>query len=142
MGGGTGDGTSTYRSNPVQEYSQSINWVSAFSNTQTSGGFGIKSDGSLWGWTTDNTWGQLGYNDTIGCTYPQKVPGTQNWKSVSSGSNGAVCGLTKDGQLWTWGYNNGAAGWAADSTTAHRSRPVQVLPGRFWLQASQNSAIY
>lgn len=141
MGGNTGDGTSASRSSPVQEYTHSNNWVSVHGGTY--GVFGIKTDGTLWGWASANYAGQLGYNDTVGCTYPQKVFGTQNWKSVSRSQSTFphVTGLTKDGQIWTWGYW-GHTGDLGDSTTVSRSTPTQVLPGTFWLKQGNDAALY
>lgn len=144
--GANGDGTTAFRSSPVQEYHGATDWVSV-SGTQY-GVFGIKSDGSLWAWS--NTIGvQVGIlgNDTrVGSAIPLRVPGTQNWKSVTVGQSSFphAVGLTKDGQIWTWGWNSTSPGALADTTTspAHRSRPVQVLPGRFWRKASANIAIY
>jgi alpha-tubulin suppressor-like RCC1 family protein len=93
--------------------------------------FGIKTDGTLWGW--GGTWsGSLGLN-VGGPGYassrssPTQIPGT-TWENIAGGVNCTMATKT-DGTLWAWGVNdNGNLG--LNNRTKYSS-PTQI-PGTNW----------
>lgn len=92
----------------------------------------IKTNNSLWSWGWDQ-FGQCGLG-TSGSSFstPQNVTSLGNvWLSASSGG-GWSCGITTQGQLYTWGIN--VSGQLGLGDTANRSTPTLVSGN--WLQVS------
>ena len=119
------------RSSPTQVGS-STTWSSV--STQSFGNkfFGIKTDGTLWGWGY-NANGELGLNDIINRSSPTQVGSSTNWKQVSCSA-----AVKTDGTLWTWGPNdNGTLGLNIDPGT-YRSSPTQVGSGMDWKEVQRN----
>jgi alpha-tubulin suppressor-like RCC1 family protein len=140
--GQLGDNSITSRSSPVQTIAAGTNWK------QVSGGKGIltaaiKTDGTLWLWGR-NTDGQLGTNDIVHRSSPvQTVSGGTDWKQVNTNTT-HIAAIKTDGTLWLWGKNT--YGQLGDSSTTHRSSPVQTVSGGTnWKQvacgAEQTAAI-
>jgi alpha-tubulin suppressor-like RCC1 family protein len=110
------------------------NWKYLHANSYTS--FGIKNDGSLWGWG-DGSYGILGDGvDGRGhyVTSPIKCGITNDWEKVYSFYN-CSHGIKNDGTLWTWGENYaGKCGITRDMNN-HILQPLQVttsvLPNTF-----------
>jgi alpha-tubulin suppressor-like RCC1 family protein len=131
--GGLGDNSITNRSSPVQTVAFGTNWmqVSVGSNYTTC----IKTDGTLWTWGSNATYGQLGDNTVAPKSSPvQTVAFGTNWKQVSAGNGTTTC-IKTDGTLWCWGY--GGTGLLGDNTNANKSSPVQtVTGGNNWKQVS------
>ena len=98
--------------------------------------WGMKADGSLWGWGKNNG-GNLGQNQAEAqleaASSPVQVPGT-TWSFVQSGSY-RVGALKTDNTLWQWGWNNDGGLGQGESNNSHRSSPVQV-PGTNWSKIS------
>jgi alpha-tubulin suppressor-like RCC1 family protein len=139
--GRLGDNTSgTNRLTPVPVFGGGTNWK------QVSAGYrqasAIKTDGTLWTWG-NNSYGQLGVNDTnTRCTPVQTSAGGNNWKQVSCGG-GHTAAIKTDGTLWTWGGN--LMGQIGDNTSGtNRLTPVPVFgAGTNWKQVfpgGENSA--
>jgi alpha-tubulin suppressor-like RCC1 family protein len=136
--GSVGDGTSITRSTPaiIGGSFLSIMGISM-------GGFGIKSDGSLWSWGADGGTGKLGLGGTSSRSSPTQIGSSTNWirLALSPGDNGTMAAAINSlGQLYAWGYDdygtfgNGVAGY-------RRSSPVQIAGS--WTMASigYNNAI-
>ena len=119
---GFGDGNAIIfsRSSPVQVASPV-----SFSDFSTSGthSLSIKTDGSLWSWGNNASYGQLGQNDLISRSSPVQVGLLTNWSKVF---NGLYCSFSvkKDGTLWAWGQNT--IGQLGLGDVISRSSPVQV----------------
>ena len=128
--GGSAQNNRTDYSSPVQI--PGTTWKLVVNPTNTSGQsvFGIKTDGTLWGWG-NNQYGALGQNNTTTISSPIQVGSDTTWKGVASGDN--VSGATKtDGTLWMWGRNN--SGQLAQNNTTNPggvSSPIQI-PGTSW----------
>ena len=83
-----------------------------------------------WGGNEDN--GELGLNDTNERSSPTQVPGITNWSKVIMGRAKITGGITSDGELWAWGYND--QGQLGQNNTVKYSSPVQI-PGTTWSSA-------
>lgn len=84
--GRLGDGTTTYRSSPVQ-IGTGTNWVSASAGVHGIS-FALKSDGTLWGWGNSNNFG-LYYPQSLRGAYsssPVQVGALNTWKDVTQGA--------------------------------------------------------
>jgi alpha-tubulin suppressor-like RCC1 family protein len=125
--GALGSGNVTNRSSPVQTISGGTNWRSVSVGVDSQYSIAaIKTDGTLWTWGC-NCFGVLGDNTTASKSSPvQTVAGGTNWKLISN--NGTMAAIKTDGTLWTWGLNFGR-GTLGDSSSIHRSSPVQTVAG-------------
>lgn len=65
--------------------------------------FGIRADGTLWGWG-QNGYGQLGDGTTTNRTSPVQIGTETNWVGMACGGSHTAA-IKADGTLWTWGYN-------------------------------------
>lgn len=137
-GGQLGDNTSNDKSSPVQTVAGGTNWKQVSCKSRHTSA--IKTDGTLWGWGSNN-YGQLGDNTNTYRSSPvQTVTGGTNWKSVAVGQYHTAA-IKTDGTLWCWG--NGHYGQLGNNITVfnlageRRSSPVQtVAGGTNWKQVS------
>jgi alpha-tubulin suppressor-like RCC1 family protein len=91
------------------------------------------ASGQLWCWGLDNH-GELGIGSTKNQRRPVRVPGADDWSSVTAGHDDS-CGIRTDGSLWCWGYDG--HGQLGDGGTADVSRPEQIGSAR-WLTVVGN----
>lgn len=119
--GETGDGLPLLyaRYEPAQ-VGTATNWESVSAGFRTS--FGIKTDGTLWAWGSNNV-GQLGISNTTDQLFPVQVGTAANWAKVNSGTNFTVA-LKDDGSLWTWGVN--FFGQLGNGTTTDNFTPTYL----------------
>lgn len=117
------------RSSPIQISTCSWCLVSSsgFYGTHD-GAHAIRADGTLWGWGTQTSDGQLGVNDIINRSSPVQIPGS--WVHVCR-KHKTVVGIKNGGTLWVWGA--GVRGQNGQSNTVTYSSPVQI-PGT-WADA-------
>ena len=80
--GQLGDGSTTYRSSPVQ-IGALTTWSSSASGRLSS--LAIKTDKTLWSWGF-NPYGNLGLGNTTNYSSPKQVGSSTNWLSVAAGS--------------------------------------------------------
>ena len=119
--GQLGDGTTVFKSSPVQIPGTSWNDIAGGCNHSMA----RKSDGTLWTWGLNNS-GQLGDGTRTYRSSPVQVPGT-SWNDIAGGYHSMA--RKTDGTLWTWGINSD--GQLGDGTTTNMSSPVQI-PGTSW----------
>ena len=130
--GQLGDGTTTYRSNPIQVVDGSGNPLIGMVGVAAGSSYTVylKGDGTVWA-AGRNHFGQLGDGTTTNRTNPvQVLDESGNPLSgvvgVSAGVNHTVY-LKGDGTVWAVGHN--ADGRLGDGTTTQRTNPVQVVDG-------------
>lgn len=125
-------GSERRRSIPTQEATSSTNWK--FVSKSSYNTFGIKTDGTLWGWGRNNG-GQLGLNDIINRSSPcQEFTSSTNWKYVHTDGDSTFA-IKTDGTLWGWGNNTAYALGVND--LIRRSIPVQEFSSSTnWKQVS------
>jgi hypothetical protein len=123
--GQLGDNTVVKKSSPVQTIAYGANWKSVFCGfTHT---VAVKSDGTLWTWGSNATYGQLGDNTVAAKSSPvQTIAFGTNWKQVSAGYQ-STAAIKTDGTLWLWGNNT--YGNLGDNTTVRKSSPIQTIAG-------------
>jgi alpha-tubulin suppressor-like RCC1 family protein len=113
------------------------NWISISQGQGASHHFGIRSNGTLWGWGL-GSYGRLGDGTINNRSSPVSViGGFTDWCQASAGSRHAV-GLRVNGTAWAWGCNN--YGQLGDGTTTSRLSPVSVIGGfTDWCQIAAGS---
>ncbi|WP_292593947.1 hypothetical protein [Mesotoga sp. UBA5847] len=129
--GELGDGTVVRKRTPVQVlgpggegFLEGIVKVAAGADYSLA----LMNDGSVWAWGINGV-GQLGNGTTDLSSVPTKVKGPHGEGFLSDiididcGLNHNIA-LTRDGTLWSWGYNY--YGQLGDGTIENRSTPVEV----------------
>jgi len=112
------------------------------SGSETNIAFAVKSDGTLWGWGT-NQFGSLGQNSIQHeVSSPIQIGTDTNWSKLSDddiyldrtgviSARWWVHAVKTDGTLWSWGYaSQGQLGLNQGGATYYSS-PVQI-PGTNW----------
>jgi alpha-tubulin suppressor-like RCC1 family protein len=96
--------------------------------------FGIKTDGTLWGWGS-NRYDLLGLSGDYRQARhtPIQISAATDWKLINS-SRTSMYAIKTDGTLWTWGGNLNGQLCLGDVT--QRSSPVQVGTDTNWKQVS------
>ena len=115
-------GAGLNRSTPVTTFAGGTNWKQVASgNSYTAA---IKTDGTLWGWGNNVTYGNLGINNLTSriCTPVTTFAGGTNWKQVACGFRHTAA-IKTDGTLWTWGYNN-------DGQNGNGGGIQRIIPGQ------------
>jgi alpha-tubulin suppressor-like RCC1 family protein len=139
--GQLGDGTTIGKSSPVTVLGTGAVWVQVTARSNASYTIaGIKSDGTLWTWGQNATYGGLGDGTTINRSSPVTTAGGgTTWKQVVTFIYGTAA-IKTDGTLWTCGYNlNGQIG---DGTAINRSSPVTTAGGgTTWSQISGSNSL-
>ena len=118
----------TGTSSPVTAGGTGLTWKSITSSQW--GTFGVKSDGTLWSWASNNQSNTPTQVSFTGYT-------NNDWKSFSCGYQwpGATTqywGIKTDGNIWAWGGNSYGQLGVGDSV--NKSSPVTVVGGGGWKQ--------
>lgn len=94
-------------------------------------------DNNMYGWGMNGnffgTQGFTGTNDTADQSIPKLVSGGKKWRRQAAGIANPA-GITLDGDLFTWGANQGGS-VGNGTTTAALSSPVMVVGGLKWKDA-------
>jgi alpha-tubulin suppressor-like RCC1 family protein len=94
---------------------------------------------TLFSWGRNTSYGRVGDNTTVNRSSPVQIPGT-SWNRIeAAGQSERVLATKCDGTLWAWGQNGG--GQLGDSTTIHKSSPIQI-PGTSWSQLATGGAAH
>ena len=110
----------TIWSSPVQI--NGTNWSSISSygdipNNYDSHTLGLKSDGTLWAWGTNDD-GELGIGDRDRRSVPVKIGNDTDWKLIKS-LIGVSFAIKTNGSLWGWGSDT-------YNISPSRSSPIQI----------------
>lgn len=126
--GQLGDNTSiSGRSIPAQTVVGGTNWRQISASGDNMGA--IKSDGTLWMWGSNATYGALGDNTVVNKSSPvQTVSAGTNWKQVSCGGTHTAA-IKTDGSLWLWGRNGDAQLGNNNMAIFYVSSPIQTVAG-------------
>ena len=133
LNGQLGDGTTVSKTSPITTAGGGTNWRQVACGYYAAAA--IKTDGTLWTWGNNTTYGMLGDGTTLNRSSPiTTVAGGTTWKQVSAAYY-SFAAIKTDGTLWTCGYNsNGNLG---DGTILYRSSPVTTAGGGTnWKQIS------
>jgi alpha-tubulin suppressor-like RCC1 family protein len=138
------------RSSPVQ-VGGLTNWYkivkssTGFFITQSSL-FAIKTNGTLWGWGSNDV-GSIGDNTVINRSSPVQIGTDTNWnnittagKALSSDSTQFTIANRTDGTLWSWGGNK--TGELGQNNLVYRSSPVQVGSSTTWVNSVSSGENY
>jgi alpha-tubulin suppressor-like RCC1 family protein len=126
----------TQRSSPVQVGTET-NWAYAAAGNRQA--FGIKNDGTLWGWGSGATGFPYPNNANIQVVDSPVQIGTNTWSSFTLGlANANFSGIQSNGTLWSWGDNT--FGQVGDNTTVSRSSPVQLGTRTDWRYISNGAS--
>ena len=121
--GQIGDGTTTTRSSPVQ-VSGGGTWK--FVMNLAAGGsatYGIKTDGTAYGWGYNNQNYTIGDGTNINRSSPSLVAGGfTDWSVITNHSLAWTYGIRSNGTLWCWGH----VPLGVSSAVTYRSSPIQV----------------
>ena len=115
----------TNSSSPVQV--GKLPWKKLYAGSQST--FGIKFDGTLWGWGY-NSLGLLGQNNSIYRSSPVQIGTLSNWLSIAASYH--LAAIKTDGTLWTCG-RNGAGALGQNDVNINKSSPIQVGILTNWL---------
>lgn len=88
--------------------------------------YGIKEDGSLWGFGA-NIGGELGDNSNL--LSPTKMGNDTDWLLVAGGQHITIA-IKKDGSLWAWGsdYGSGSLFGLGEKPDHSSRKPIQINP--------------
>jgi fibronectin type 3 domain-containing protein/alpha-tubulin suppressor-like RCC1 family protein len=117
-----GSGNSATAYVPAQ-LGTATNWTGVFASYSTV--FGI-ADGALYAWGDDNGNGALGLGsgqDSV--LTPTQVGSATNWAQVAA-SIQATLALDTNGNLWSWGNDNGSGMLGLGSNVGKKFTPTQV----------------
>jgi alpha-tubulin suppressor-like RCC1 family protein len=126
--GALGDGTTVYKSSPVQIGSADWGFVAVGRQHVLA----VKTNGALYAWGS-NGQGRLGDGTTVYRSSPVQVGALTNWETGSGGGYHTAA-IKTDGTLWAWGYNG--TGALGDGTRVYKSSPIQVGALTTWSQVS------
>ncbi|MCZ8126568.1 MAG: T9SS type A sorting domain-containing protein [Microcystis sp. LE19-114.1B] len=120
LNGQTGDTLppTFFRSSPRQVGTDT--WIYIACGFQSS--FGIKSDGTLWGWGRNDA-GQLGDGTTVERRLPVQIGTDSDWVALAAGYQHGVA-LKSNGALYTWGTND--FGQLGNGSTSPQVLPTYI----------------
>ncbi len=131
--GQLGNGTTIYRSSPVQIGSSSNWYIPAVGRSHTAC---TTTDGKLFVWG-DNASGQLGLGDTVKRSSPVQVGALTNWKQPMGGYSTTFC-IKTNGELWSWGSSS--SGESGHGDLVSRSSPTQIGSLTDWKLLRQSNS--
>jgi alpha-tubulin suppressor-like RCC1 family protein len=128
-----GDNSTVDKSSPVSVSGGFSDWCRTSAGRNHS--LAVRTNGSLWAWGSNISFGKLGDGTTETRSSPVSVVGGfSDWCDASAGCDHSL-GVRTNGTLWAWGNNN--SGRLGDGTAVEKSSPVSVVGGfTDWCQSS------
>jgi len=106
------------------------NWEKVYSKMSHS--YGMKTDGSIWAWGSNN-YGQFGNGTLIDSNIPIQIGTDTDWKYISLGHFSTYF-MKNNGTIFACGYNN--AGELANGTNINTNTITQIGIGTNWKDIS------
>jgi alpha-tubulin suppressor-like RCC1 family protein len=94
----------------------------------------VKTDGTLWAWGNNQSWGHLGLGDIISRSSPVQVGALTDWTNKIAICQEATAVIKTNGTLWVWG--RGYEGNLGLNNTSGYYSPVQLGALTNWLSIS------
>jgi len=114
---------------PLWQVGGNRDWVqvSTFLNGRSFSDLGLRSDGTIWTWTSDGD-------------IPKKIGSDHDWVEVRTGY-GFNLARKRDGSLWGWGNNN--QNQLGNGPGPHRTEAVRVGTNQNWkaVSTTDNGAV-
>ena len=136
--GQLGDGTTTAQLAPEQ-IGTDTNWarvVASDDEVLNFHAFGIKTDGTLWGWGLNGA-GVLGDGTKTARSVPEQIGTDTHWQSIASADDHTVA-IKADGTLWAWGDDS--VGQLGDGRTltppTDQLTPEQIGISQAWARVA------
>ncbi len=113
------------------------NWKTASAGFDFS--LGLKNDGTIWSWGSDNYYGQLGNGRMDRDYHPiaTQIGTDRDWKMVMAAWNQVGYAIKNDGSLWGWGGDHFSG--IGDGTTTGRLVPTRIGESNDWVHISSAS---
>ena len=127
--------STTTHTTSFQQIGTATNWVQLNAARYTT--YGLKSDGTLWGWGVTNSnelTGAYCCNDQVA---PVQIGTDTDWVEVQASLTSSVIARKSDGTLWGWGDN--CCEIVAQVSINNVAYPVQLNPDTDWTQYSVGS---
>ena len=132
--GNLGQNSNVEYSSPVQ-VGTTTDWISFKAGNMDrclgirgASGSAEDTNGTLWAWGMQDSWGELGQNNRTKYSSPTQIGTGTDWTHVASNSQSLA--TKTNGTLWMWGHN--ANGTLGDNTNVPRSSPIQVGTNTTW----------
>lgn len=130
--GQLGDETNT-DSTTLKQIGGETNWKYIDTNCYLPFTLAIKTNNTLWAWG-DNTYGQLGQNDTDSRSSPVQIGSDIDWKTISVGAYFGSYAIKENGSLWVWGTQSEGQLGDEGNTIAGRSTPHHLSGSNTWIK--------
>lgn len=132
--GQLGNGTVDWISPFPEQVGTATTWATVHSGVIHC--FGIKDDGTLWAWGS-NEKGKLGIGTiTLEMSANPLQVGISTWKMVSTGINFTI-GIRANGTLWGWGENQ--YGTVGNGSSVDQAAPVLIDASTNWKMTSSST---
>lgn len=95
--------------------------------------FGIKTNGTLWGWG-HNLHGSLGIGSVEIQLEPIQIGTDSNWKEIFTGCGFHCYAIKNDSSIWAWGFNSN--GQLGDNSLKNIIEPVRFDKNKEWSKIS------
>jgi len=96
----------------------------------------IKSDGTLWTWGNNQSYGVLGDGQSWNYKSSPVQLGANTWIDIGCGFQYYMVGIRSDGTLWSWGYADGSGQLGNNLNVSTVYSPVQIGTDTNWNKIS------
>ena len=134
---GLGNSGAPYRYSSPKQVGALTSWLKI--NAGYAFALSVKTDGTLWAWGQNDSWGNLGLGNRTTYSSPKQVGALTTWADVSAAAGGnSSMGVSTGGTLFTWGRN--VYGQLGLGNVTDYSSPKQVGASTAWSKISMGSS--